>query len=151
MTIPKGSTVILNSWGIHHDPEQHPNPDQFDPTRFTGRTALSPKYATSSDHEKRDHYGYGAGRRICPGIHLAERSLFLAFAKLLWAFRISPKLDSEGKDIPIDLSPETGYSEGFIRCAKPFEADIKVRSEARKATILAELSKAEEEVFSQYE
>src|ERR1700733_6302398 len=30
--------------------------------------------------------GTGAGRRLCPGIHLAERNLFIAMAKLLWAF-----------------------------------------------------------------
>ena len=83
-------------------------------------------------------------------MHLAERSLFLAFSKILWAFDISPKLDGRGQAVPIDMSPETGYTDGFLRCAKPFEAEIKVRSEARKATIFEEFSRAEE-VFSRYE
>jgi hypothetical protein len=31
-------------------------------------------------------------RRICPGIHVAERELWLAISRLLWAFDIRPPL-----------------------------------------------------------
>lgn len=34
---------------------------------------------------------FGWGRRICPGADLASNSLFVALAKLLWAFGIEPK------------------------------------------------------------
>jgi len=27
-------------------------------------------------------------RRICPGIHLAEKEIFLAVVQILWAFRV---------------------------------------------------------------
>jgi hypothetical protein len=39
----------------------------------------------------RDHFAFGAGRRICPGYHVAERSFFIGFSRLLWAFDIQPK------------------------------------------------------------
>ena len=151
MHIPKGSTIILNVWGLHHDPIRFPNPDVFDPDRYTGRTLLASEYAASADFEKRDHYGYGSGRRICPGIHLAERGLFLAMSKLLWAFSFAEKRDLQGRLIPIDVDAATGYSEGFLHCPKPFDCEIKPRSEARQETILKEFAQAEKETFSQYE
>ncbi|KAH9887973.1 cytochrome P450 [Cubamyces lactineus] len=32
--IPKGATIMVNVWGILHNPEQYPNPEAFDPGRF---------------------------------------------------------------------------------------------------------------------
>lgn len=146
MSIPKDSIVIVNIWGIHHDPARYANPDKFDPRRFAGQTELASVYANAGDHEKRDHFGYGAGRRICPGIHLAERGLFLATVKILWGFSIRPKKNGR----PIDVAPETGYLEGFLNQCRPFELDIQVRSEKRRETMLAAAAKAEVDVFSKY-
>ncbi|MCJ1348478.1 hypothetical protein MMC31_006710 [Peltigera leucophlebia] len=151
MHIPKGSTIILNVWGLHHDPIRFPSPDVFDPDRYTGYTLLASECAASADVEKRDHYGYGAGRRLCPGIHMAERGLFLAMSKLLWAFSFAEKLDGQGRLIPIDVDAATGYSEGLLHCPKPFDCEIKPRSEARQETILKEYAQAEKNTFSQYE
>ena len=151
MTIPKGSTVILNVWGLHHDPERKPNPDVFDPERFRGRTLSAAEYAVSVDYDNRDHYGYGSGRRICPGIHLAERNLFLAMAKLLWAFEFHEERDAKGESLPLDVDARTAYSEGFLHCPKPFACEVKPRSEARRETIMREYRQAAAEVFSRYE
>ncbi|MCJ1466164.1 hypothetical protein MMC07_004783 [Pseudocyphellaria aurata] len=151
MKIPAGSTVILNVWGLHHDPVRFPNPDVFDPERFVGRTLLAPEYAASADFEKRDHYGYGSGRRICPGIHLAERNLFLAMAKLLWAFDFTEKRDAQGTPIHIDVDAKTGYTEGFLHCPKPFAAEIKPRSQNRRLTIMKEYASVKSDIFSKYE
>lgn len=151
MYIPKGSTIILNVWGLHHDPIRFPSPDVFDPERYTGCTLLASEYVVSADFEKRDHYGYGSGRRVCPGIHIAERGLFLAMAKLLWAFVFAEKRDKQGRLIPVDVDPATGYSEGFLLCPKPFDCEIKPRSKSRQETILREYAQAENNIFSQYE
>lgn len=151
MEIPAGSTVILNVWGLHHDPVRSPNPDVFEPERFAGRTLLAPEYAASADFEKRDHYGYGSGRRMCPGIHLAERNLFLAMAKLLWAFDFSEKIDAQGRSIRVDVDAKAGYTDGFLHCPKPFAAEVKPRSEVRRATIMKEYESVKADVFSKYE
>jgi cytochrome P450 len=144
-TIPKGTTVLLNVWGLHHQQTASTeplSPFAFDPDRFAGCTAPASTYAASGDYAARDHYGYGAGRRLCPGIHLAERNLFVGMAKLLWAFEFSP-----GRD-PIDVDPETGYSEGFLHCAKPFAYEVNVRGEdeavtkKRREIVLLEFGKA---------
>ncbi|XRM49279.1 hypothetical protein ABZX51_012154 [Aspergillus tubingensis] len=127
-----------------------PNPDQFDPSRFEGRHKLAFDYAAPPEYMQRDHYIYGAGRRLCPGIHLSERSMFLGAAKLLWAFNFQPARDEKGNPIPIDTNPTTGYTEGFLVCPRPYKCNVAPRSSAHADTILREFTRAESEVLSQY-
>ncbi|KAI0393708.1 cytochrome P450 2D18 [Xylariaceae sp. FL0594] len=150
LRIPKGSAVIINIWGIHHDAKRFASPDTFDPDRYEGQTQLASVYANSGDYQNRDHFGYGIGRRICPGIHLAERALWLAVARIMWAFEFKPKRDAQGKPIALDVSPTTGYREGFLNQCYPFEVDVSVRSQKRLDTILNSYTKAETEVFSRF-
>jgi hypothetical protein len=149
--LPKGTIVFINVYGLHHDEKKFPNPDVFDPDHYAGQTILAPELASSPDYEARDHYGYGSGRRLCPGIHVAERNLFLAIAKLVWAFDFKPGMNAEGKIVEPDIDNVTGYSEGSLVCAKPFACDIQVRSEKKGETILREYETAEREVFSRYQ
>lgn len=55
-----------------------------------------------------------------------------------------------GKPMPIDVGPETGYTDGFLNQCVPFEVEIKPRSENRRATMSAAAEKAEAEVFSTF-
>ena len=142
--LPKGTTIIVNAWGMHMDPDRFANPSLFDPDHFKGSTRLAPDLANGK-WQDRDHYGYGAGRRFCPGAHLAERNLFFAMSKLLWAFEIRPK-----KGVRIDTDPRTGYCEGFLVCANEFEAEFVVRGSERRETILRELEEGRG-VFEGYE
>ncbi|KAI8670225.1 Fumitremorgin C synthase [Fusarium keratoplasticum] len=148
--IPKGTVVILNAWGMHHDQKRFPDPDTFDPDHYKGQTTLAPELAASADYGSRDHYGYGSGRRICPGIHLAERNLFLAIAKIIWAFSIKPAVDEQGKEVELDINPQTGYGEGFLLCVRDFPCKITPRSEARRETIMREFNEAQK-VFSKFD
>lgn len=109
MRIPKGSQVHLNAWAIHHDPSRHHHPDQFIPERYEGDTTTTMESINSSDVRLRDHFAFGAGRRICPGYHVAERSLAVSIMRILWAFEIVPSheaklplnhLDFEGEMMP---------------------------------------------------
>ena len=143
--IPAHSTVFINTYGLHHDPLTTPSPSTFSPARHA-TTALrsAADLANAPDSTQRDHYGYGSGRRLCPGIHLAERNLWLAAAKLLWAFEFR---EMEGR--PVDVDYRTGYSEGSLCCAKPFEADIKVRG-LRGETIEREFEVVRRDVLGNY-
>lgn len=67
MFLPKGSTVVLNVWAMHHDSDTWKDPQHFIPERFESYPSLASTYAASGKWDERDHYGYGAGRRICPG------------------------------------------------------------------------------------
>ena len=143
MFLPKGTTVIVNAWGLHFDETRFQDPEKFDPEHFAGTTMLANELA-NGPWEKRDHYGYGTGRRFCPGVHVAERNLFLAMAKLLWGFKITA-----GKTMP-DVNAATGYCEGFLVCANDFDAQFEVRGEERREAILREFGEAERNVFGRY-
>ena len=72
-------------------------------------------------------------------------------AKLLWAFEFSENKDEFGNAIPLDVDSKTAYSEGFMHCPKPFECEIKIRSEARRATVMREFDEVERDVLCNYE
>ncbi|GAO50649.1 cytochrome P450 [Saitoella complicata NRRL Y-17804] len=124
--IPKGTIVTPNHWAIHMDPTRYPAPRTFNPDRFLGDTTTEAESAASANPSDRAHYGFGAGRRICVGIHVAQRSLFITVSRLLWAFEFR---EIEGKEVD-----ETAYEQGANHGPKPFECDIRVR-EGRRGVI----------------
>ncbi|KAG0695265.1 cytochrome P450 [Suillus ampliporus] len=109
--IPEGTTVFGSAWAISRDPEAYPEPHMFKPQRWIdGQGCLR-------DDIKLFIYGYG--RRICPGQHVADRSIFITSLLILWAFRLT--LDPTK---PLD---DMGFMNGEIEnapCAIEFEARI---------------------------
>jgi hypothetical protein len=88
-------------------------------------------YLNIADPNERDHWSYGGGRRVCPGVHIAEKSLFLNITRVLWAFDLSKKIDTQGNT----CEPEAGMVPGWMTIPLPFECDIKVRSSEKKKLI----------------
>ncbi|KAJ4211748.1 hypothetical protein NW759_012347 [Fusarium solani] len=137
--IPRGSTAILNWWAIHRDPKLFKNPDEFDPTRYLDRPLPAADYINSANPYDRDHFTYGAGRRVCPGVHVAELSLFINVVRVLWGFKISKAKGPDGKEI----QPTTAMVPGFLTVPLPFECSIVPRSSKHKKIMLEEFAKAE--------
>ncbi|KIX09210.1 uncharacterized protein Z518_00289 [Rhinocladiella mackenziei CBS 650.93] len=104
--IPAGATIVLAVWSVNNDPNLFPNPREFDPSRHSPDLSFS-ESASASDYRQRDNWTFGAGRRICPGIHVAERTLFLATARLLWTFTIQKARESDGREIDVDRDEVT--------------------------------------------
>lgn len=133
---------------MHHDERRWESPSDFAPERYAQHPKLAPHYASGGgdgdDGPGRDHFGYGAGRRVCPGIHLAERNLFLAAAKLLWAFEFDKRGAEEGPSSRV----ESGG--GFLQCVADYECVVTPRSEGRAETIRREFREAGL-VFSEYD
>jgi len=71
---------------------------------------------------------FGFGRRICPGMHIAERSLYLLTARIAWACDWTKARDASGKPMRY---PEYDYVEGFNVQPKPFPFDLKARGSRR--------------------
>src|SRR2546423_9082753 len=73
--LPKDSVIMLNWWAIHYDEERYPDPGNFIPERYLNHTLPAADYIAIGNPYKRDHFTYGAGRRACPGVHVAEKSM----------------------------------------------------------------------------
>ncbi|KAB5539440.1 cytochrome P450 [Coniochaeta sp. 2T2.1] len=130
--IPKGAAVINNVWSIHMDPARHPDPYKFDPSRYIDDHQTASEAAKNPDPSQRDHFVFGAGRRICQGMHIAERSLFLGMSRMLWAFDFAPAKDENGVELTPDQSK---LKQGLFVMPEEFQALITPRSEARAQKI----------------
>ncbi|KAJ6572074.1 cytochrome P450 [Mycena capillaripes] len=123
--IEKGSIVWANVWAILHDEQIFPEPSEFRPERYlTGGDEANSTVAAA----------FGFGRRICPGMHIAENSVFIAIATMLCMFRISKFVDEQGKVV----EPVIEYN-GFISHPRPFKCKIELRSEQFRALVEHEL------------
>ncbi|CAE7123104.1 unnamed protein product [Rhizoctonia solani] len=96
------------------------------------------------DPFKRDHFAFGAGRRTCLGVQLAEQDIFLALSKLLWAFEFSAPPGTV-----VNTEQSAFFGEG-VRRPKEFPVVITPRSEKRTATIDREMEMAKQSVFALY-
>ncbi|KAJ8579865.1 cytochrome P450 [Rhizopogon salebrosus TDB-379] len=79
--IPAGTTVYGNHWAISRDPEVFPEPNEFKLQRWIdndGNLRGDLKF-----------FVYGFGRRVCPGLHVANRSVFVTSLLILWAFQLT--------------------------------------------------------------
>ncbi|XP_046556085.1 steroid 17-alpha-hydroxylase/17,20 lyase-like [Haliotis rubra] len=80
--IPKGTTVIINHYALHHDPEQWTDPHTFNPDRFLDQNG---KMATKPE----SWLPFSAGRRVCLGESVAKPELHLLLAGIMRHFKVS--------------------------------------------------------------
>jgi len=92
--IPKGSLLVTNIWAILHNPDLYPDPDTFEPERFLNEDGTFRDDPTIS-------LAFGAGKRICPGRHLVEATLFVVAASVLSVFDVTKATDENGHEIPV--------------------------------------------------
>lgn len=91
--IPANATVIVNAYAIHRDAERYTDPESFLPMRHMKYVIEHDSTHFSQNVEDRPHLAFSTGRRVCVGIHLAERSLFMVAARLLACYRFEGKSD----------------------------------------------------------
>ncbi len=92
--IPKGSLVTVCQYAMHRDPRYFPDPERFDPARFTPEAkAARPAYS---------YFPFGGGPRRCIGEGFAQMEGVLLLATLArrWRLRLAPG------GHPVELFPE---------------------------------------------
>ncbi|KAK3900985.1 cytochrome P450 [Staphylotrichum tortipilum] len=72
-SLPGGTVVSTQAYTIHRDPDIFANPLEFDGRRFINPSALTPAQKTA-------FHPFGAGSRVCLGVHLAYMEMRLAVA-----------------------------------------------------------------------
>ncbi|KAG8693797.1 hypothetical protein FRC09_010292 [Ceratobasidium sp. 395] len=104
--IPAYTNVVVNIWKILHNPDVYPEPDRFMPER----------YLTNNPTPDPVPCAFGYGRRMCPGSHVAQQTMWLAVSNTLAHFSISKSKDENGGEI----TPSETYTNDIIRI-KPHE------------------------------
>ncbi|XP_059455881.1 cytochrome P450 76T24-like [Corylus avellana] len=101
-TVPKNAQILVNVWAMGRDSSIWPNPTLFSPERFLEKDGI--------DFKGRDFelIPFGAGRRMCPGLPLANRMVHLMLASLVHHFNW--KLANEMKPENINMREIFGLS-----------------------------------------
>ncbi|KAG2067047.1 cytochrome P450 [Suillus decipiens] len=137
--IPAGTTVVGNHWAISRDPDIYPEPEAFKPQRWIddqGRLRDDLTFLV-----------YGFGRRVCPGLHVANRSVFINSLLILWAFELSldhtKPQDDMGfmnaviPNVPCAIEFRTRVSEAELRCMmQNYPEDVVSASRGNVAVLL---------------
>ncbi|CAI9292224.1 unnamed protein product [Lactuca saligna] len=91
--VPKNAQILCNVWAMGRDPNVWSDPDMFIPERFLD---------TKIDYRGQDFelIPFGAGRRICPGLNLANRTLPIILGSLIHKF--DWKVVGRPKDIDME-------------------------------------------------
>jgi cytochrome P450 len=82
--LPKGGNVAINIWALCYDPQVWSEPDTFRPERHLGDNR--------EGREPYDFFGFGAGKRICPGMNFATLEMRVILSMLLqtYSWRLAP-------------------------------------------------------------
>ncbi|MFD9302338.1 cytochrome P450 [Streptomyces sp. NPDC060048] len=102
-TIPAGADVILAPWVTHRHPRYWPDPERFDPDRFTPEAeAARPRYAW---------FPFGGGPRACIGQHFSMLESVIALAMILRAY----EFEAVDAEVPVSAGI-TLQTRGPARC-----------------------------------
>jgi cytochrome P450 len=102
LSAPRVASSLLRE--ILHDPATYSEPDIFKPERF-----LNPDGSSRDDSTLISAFGYG--KRICPGRHFVDATLFVIIASLFSVFNIERGRDGGDKlsDYPYTGGAITRY------------------------------------------
>src|SRR6202167_5487030 len=112
LAIPRGSTVVVFIYGVHHSPQYWPNPESFDPERFSK--------ANEKLHPACAYLPFGAGPRGCIGGNYATLQILLILSVLLrkYDFQLASGQTIEARPMVI-LRPKHGIRMTFTEATTP--------------------------------
>jgi len=93
--LPRGASIAVNSWSIHHDPEIYPKPFDFDPFRFSrrvegGDSVIRNAFTTAGS----EFLFWGAGTHVCAGRYFASQELKAMLAHIVMHYDV--KFENDG-------------------------------------------------------
>ncbi|KAJ7259499.1 cytochrome P450 [Mycena haematopus] len=126
--IPNGNFCLPNliHTAMTRDESIYPEPERFNPDRFFT--------VDGKLNDDNTVLTFGFGRRICPGRHSADDTVWATIVSVLSTFDIVKARDAVGNEI--NINPNS-YSDGFISHPKPFPCSVIPRSETAKHLVQA--------------
>ncbi|XP_063221876.1 LOW QUALITY PROTEIN: cytochrome P450 6k1-like [Bacillus rossius redtenbacheri] len=100
ITIEKGTYVTISVLGIHWDPAIYPEPDRFDPERFTPEN--------KSKRPSFTHIPFGEGPRICIGMRFGQMQVKTALVHILTSYQV--RTCAETPQPPLGIKPFSGVN-----------------------------------------
>ena len=94
------SVHLRRSRAILHDPEIYPDPEEFKPERFLDEDGSVRDDPTLS-------LVFGIGKRICPGRHFVDATIFIVASSVLSVFNVTKAKDENGYEIPVKVAVST--------------------------------------------
>jgi cytochrome P450 family 6 len=98
LVIPKGTVLEIPTFSIHRDPEHWPEPDKFEPERFTPEEVKA--------RNPLAFMPFGEGPRNCIGMRFAQMQSKLAIVKIIQNYELSP---SDKTTNPISFVPNAPF------------------------------------------
>ncbi|PHH64351.1 hypothetical protein CDD81_4708 [Ophiocordyceps australis] len=115
--IPAGTTFLLNTYASNYDESRFKLPYEFIPER----------YLEKEPETGMPHYGYGAGSRMCIGWHLANRSIYTFYLRLITAFELVPAQNAA--DAPVlDAIDFNAVPTSLTTDPRPFKIGLRPRN-----------------------
>ena len=124
MFIPKGTIILPNMRVINFDPAVFGGDSaQFNPARYLDEKGQA---KVLMEGREEGHVSFGYGRRICPGRHVAEATLAIDFATLLWAMRFERPEGAQG-ELDVHTLDHNGIGACVIFLASSLRFSLKRR------------------------
>lgn len=111
--IPKDSVILIPVYSVQRDPAIYPDPEKFDPERFSAEAKQS-----------RNSYAYmpfGHGPHNCIGLRFAQLEMKLVLARILKKYRLEVGPDTK-------IPPEVG-NRGLLSCS---EINLRITSRIKE-------------------
>jgi cytochrome P450 len=115
-----------------NDPAVYPEPESFKPERFL-RTAPDGSLTLNPEVPDPRNAVFGYGRRVCPGRHIAENTLFAGVVSFLSSMTANRPTDAYGTPEPMYEEWSSGVLDVFTK----FKCTIRLRDE-RAASLVKE-------------
>jgi len=98
-TIPQGVPLIVDAYGVHHDPAIYPEPHSFRPERFLAETPDAYSFVP-----------FGGGAHRCVGATLALLEIKIVLREMLARFELGAVTAKHARPVPraVTLAPRGG-------------------------------------------